>query len=266
MRDTIKRMPLVATVQRKVVATMLNGHEFIHTVDAGPARGLVFPIHMPEDKNVWTGTYENHFVSELVADVSDTSICFDIGGWRGYCGGALAATGAAQVVIFEPLPANCDRIQRLIELNPKLPIHLVQAAVGATDGRATLALMSQTSMGKLESSTFQETAHQQDRIEVDLVSLDRWCEAHDLYPSIMKVDVEGAEVMVLQGAREVLAKSQPRLLVEAHSRDLAQQVAVLLEEIGYECHALETGQRPDGETGPDVSHLVCHVPETAPAA
>src|SRR6478672_10596056 len=53
---------------------------------------------------------------------------FDAGGWHVFYAGVMALAGASKVFVFEPLPANCDRIRRLIELNPALPIELLEAA------------------------------------------------------------------------------------------------------------------------------------------
>ena len=58
IRGVIKKMPLMAPLQRRLLARFLEGHEFIHMVDAGPARGLRYPITLPQDKGIWTGTYE----------------------------------------------------------------------------------------------------------------------------------------------------------------------------------------------------------------
>src|SRR5690349_16529357 len=57
-RGAIKRLPLIAPVQRWLLMRFLEGREFVHTVDAGPAGGLRYPIKLPDDKGIWTGTYE----------------------------------------------------------------------------------------------------------------------------------------------------------------------------------------------------------------
>src|SRR4051812_43416112 len=147
MRGTIKRIPFVAPLQRWLVETFLANEEFVHRVDAGPARGLVYPVRLPWDKGVWTGTYETDFATALSKAITPGDVCFDIGGWHGFYGGVMALAGAAKVFIFEPLPANCARIRRLIELNPALPIELIEAAVADHPGRTEFQVMGQESMG-----------------------------------------------------------------------------------------------------------------------
>lgn len=257
LRTAIKNFPLIAPLQRYLLARFVEGREFVHTVDAGPAKGLVYPILLPDDKGVWTGTYEVDFVGAMAAAVNDGDVCFDVGGWRGFCGGVMALRAATQVVIFEPLPANSARIRRLIELNPALPMQLVEAAAGESCGTAEFALMPSTSMGKLAESVFQADVPSDERITVEVVSLDAWCEQTQTpYPNVMKIDVEGAEMAVLHGATSILKTNKPKLFIEAHSFSLAMSVTAFLRELSYIVTVLETGRAPDGISEPEVCHLV----------
>ena len=257
IRGSIRTVPGVASVQRYLLKSCLEGREFNHIVDAGPAKGLKYPVLLPDDKGVWTGNYEVEFVNALVAAVRPDDVCFDIGGWRGYCGGAMATHKAKNVFIFEPLPDNCRRIERLISLNPNLPIHLVNAAVGASDGTATFSMLDATSMGKLSNSPFQPEVRSEKSITVAVLSLDSWRRTNNVQPpNVMKIDVEGAEVMVLQGAAETIKESRPTLFIECHSRDLTRDVCIFLKPLGYRFKTLETRRDPDGHSEPEVCHLV----------
>ena len=256
LRAWVKRLPFIAPLQRRILASWLHGREFRHIVDAGPAKGLAFPVVLPDDKNVWTGTYELDFVTALAAAVKPGAVCFDIGGWRGYCAGTMACSGASKTYVIEPLPANVDRINRMIAMNPKLDIELHQVAVGKIDGHAVFHLMPETSMGKLEDSPFQPDETSATSIAVVVRSLDSLCaELGVSRVDVIKLDVEGAELSALQGAVQILRSHHPCLFVEAHTRALASSVTHLLCELGYEVKALETGQSPDGKTEPDVCHL-----------
>jgi FkbM family methyltransferase len=257
IRGSIRTVPGVASVQRYLLKSCLEGREFTHIVDAGPAKGLKYPVLLPDDKGVWTGNYEVEFVSALVGAVNPDDVCFDIGGWRGYCGGAMATHKAKNVFIFEPLPDNCQRIERLISLNPGLPMRLIKAAVGALDGTANFSMLDATSMGKLSDSPFQPEVRSEKSITVDVISLDSWRRTNHVQPpNVMKIDVEGAEVMVLQGAAETIKESCPTLFIECHSRDLTRDVCVFLAPLGYHFRTLETQREPDGHSEPDVCHLV----------
>jgi FkbM family methyltransferase len=260
-RRAIKRIPLVAPLQRRLIEWMLEGREFIHTVDAGPARGLKCPIILPEDKGVWTGTYELEFSTAMSEAVRPGDVCLAIGGWRGFYAGVMALAGAKRVFIFEPLPANCTQIRKLIDLNPQLPLTLFEAAVGETSGPAEFCVMPMSSMGKLASSPFQRDVAGNRLMAVDVVSLDELLAAGKIEPpNVVKIDVEGAEAFILRGAERLIAKYQPRIFLEAHSSDLARECSGFLAGHGYQIHRIE----PDLATPPGISHFVA-LPKKAEA-
>jgi FkbM family methyltransferase len=64
------------------------------------------------------------------------------------------------------------------------------------------------------------------------VSLD-WLVEHRRKPDVIKIDVEGAELAVLQGANKLLCTYHPRLLVEVYESS-AEAVTLMLHEAGYE--------------------------------
>jgi FkbM family methyltransferase len=165
-RQRIKSIPGLARLQRQLVSTLLDGHEFTHIVDAGPAKGMSFLIRLPEDKGIWTGTYELDFARRLAAAVLPGAVGYDIGGWHGFFAGVMAANGAQEVHVFEPLPLNAARIRRLIELNSTKSIVLHTVAVGESDTEMNLLVMPETSMAKLEVSDFQEDAASQQKVRV----------------------------------------------------------------------------------------------------
>lgn len=256
-RGVIKRIPLIAPLQRWLLARSLDNEEFVHTVDAGPAKGLRYLIRMPDDKLIWTGTWELEFSAALASAVAPGDVCYDIGGYHGFFSGVFAQAKAGQVHTFEPLPINCARIRKLIELNPALPLHLTQAAVGATPGQAEFRIMPETTMGKLKTSTFQPAAQSLESIIVQVCQIDDLVAAGKTKPpNVIKVDVEGAEADVLRGAAATLRRQRPKLFIEIHSRGLMQECSALLAEAGYKLAVLETGRAPDGRTEPEICHLI----------
>ena len=253
VRNWIRHIPIIAGGQRWLVKRFLSNEPFAHTINAGPARGLRFEVILPQDKAVWAGTYEMDFALAISQGVEKGSVCFDVGGYRGYMSGVMAMNGAAQVFVFEPFPANLKALERLVSLNPACSIQVKPFAVGKIEGSATFRVMPDQSMGKLSTSEFQSGASALQELQVPIHTLDSLVETKGIPPpNLIKIDVEGAEIDVLLGAIQVLHRYRPRLFIEAHSETLAARCRAHLQEIGYFVRQLEPGQ-----LSPEVtSHLI----------
>lgn len=79
-----------------------------------------------------------------------------------------------------------------------------------------------------------QTGGTRERQHVITVTLD-WLAERFAAPSVLKVDVEGAEALVLRGGRELLARARPRILIEVYEEN-AEEVGRLLGEHGYKLY------------------------------
>lgn len=256
-RHWIKHIPFVARLQRLFFRRFLSGREFLYTINAGPATGLNYPISLPLDKAIWTGTYETGLAEAVATSVRNGDVCYDIGAYRGFFSGVFALAGASLVVAFEPFPDNCAQLQRLAASNPQLPLAFEQVAIGREGGMAAFNAMPDSSMGKLASSSFQAEVPTAGILRVPLKTLDGLIsEGKYPAPRVVKIDVEGAEAEVLQGAMNLLRSRRPHLFIEAHSPALSAECAALLQGLDYSVTVLETGLPPNPKNDPEVCHLI----------
>jgi FkbM family methyltransferase len=152
----------------------------------------------------------------------------------------MAANGAREVHVFEPLPLNLDRICKLIELNTTKSIILHTVAVGELDSEMDLLVMPETNMAKLEASAFQQKATPQQKLRVRVRRLDSILHMGEAPPpSLVKIDVEGAELRVLQGALGILRDYRPEIFVEVYSVALLELCADFLTNDGYRVERLD---------------------------
>jgi len=56
-----------------------------------------------------------------------------------------------------------------------------------------------------------------------MITLDDYCTVNKLVPDLIKIDVEGAEYLVLSGSRNTLTKSSPEIFLSVHPKQLARQ-------------------------------------------
>ena len=78
-----------------------------------------------------------------------------------------------------------------------------------------------------------------------VLSLDGYLEKTGLRPNLVKIDVEGAELAVLRGARRMLLESRPVVLVEIHDGGTQHRAEVLqlLQACGYAVNELGARER-----------------------
>jgi FkbM family methyltransferase len=255
IRSKIKNIPIIKQVQSWVMKKWVNNESFIAAITGGPAKGLVFPVQMPQDKLMWIGTWELEFAEALQHNVKAGWVCYDIGAYKGYYAGVMALKGASQVYIFEPMPANAAMINELISLNKNLPLHIKQMAVSDTVGKASFKLMPEETMGKLNSSSFQEGEIEMEQLTVDCITLDELIKNGTPEPDFIKIDVEGAEEFVLKGAIDLLKRKKPFLMIEVHSPEIGKRCLEILDNIYENVKVLETGLHPSKGT-PEICHYV----------
>jgi len=253
-RRWIKHIPVVAGLQRLYFRKFLSGREFLHEINAGPARGLIYPISLPLDKAIWAGTYESDLASAAAAGINQGDVCYDVGAYRGFFSGVFALAGAGQVIAFEPFPDNYAQLQRLAASNPQLPLRI---ALGGEEGMAEFSVMPDSSMGKLAGSSFQSDAPRASVLQVPLRTLDGLISENGYPPpQLIKIDVEGAEADVLEGAMKTLQIVRPLLFIEAHSRELANRCTELLEGLGYNVRVFEKERALVRDSSWQICHLV----------
>lgn len=118
-----------------------------------------------------------------------------------------------RVFAFEPAPEAFDGLRRHVELNDLGDIVTpVRAAVSDVAGTASMIGAGHHGTGRLASIGEQGTE------TVDTVTIDGFCAAHNIVPTLIKIDVEGFELEALRGARETIARGGEglALFVEMH--------------------------------------------------
>jgi FkbM family methyltransferase len=254
VRRVVKYIPVVAPAQRWVIRHYLEGHAFVHTLNAGPAAGLKFEVTLPQDKAVWTGNYEYEFLSAIVEHIRRDDVCYDIGGYRGFVSGAMALAGASRVFVFEPVPANQKAIARLVELNPQLPIMMLPYAISGKDFSGEFRVMPDLSMGFLTDSSEGERVAEFKAMPITVRQIDSLLHNQEiLRADVVKIDVEGAEFAVLNGALNLLREFRPKLFLEAHGAALERACSEILFPLGYCIRRIEREIRSEDS----VRHLIC---------
>jgi hypothetical protein len=82
----------------------------------------------------------------------------------------------------------------------------------------------------------------QGKIYVEGETLDHFVfQGENPVPDFLKIDVEGAEALVLQGATRLLAEVRPMMIIELHNPEAAGEVWQIMSSSGYSFFRLEPG-------------------------
>jgi FkbM family methyltransferase len=202
---------------------------------------------------------------------SGAKVVYDVGANCGWFAVRAAQAGAA-VRAFEPVPGTADVLER--NLRGTADTRIVRAAVGREPGTALMHLYSSSGNNSLVERTLPpgHPLRHTGRHEVEIVCLDDVVGTDGFpAPELVKIDVEGFELAVLQGARETLRRHQPALLLEwstATCRDAGYDRGELVTELsglGYDVWAISAhGQLVDpAMAGEDAETLVAAAPGVA---
>lgn len=150
--------------------------------------------------------------------LSPGMVVFDIGAYHGIysviAGKKVSPTG--QVYTFEPTPSHYHRIKHHLWLNKVENVVVEQLALSNSDGTTEfhIPVNGVMTVGSLKPSLFSRGKLQ--AITVETNRLDTYLEKRSIEKiDLIKVDVEGAEMLLLEGASLTLKKFQPLLILEA---------------------------------------------------
>ena len=171
--------------------------------------------HSYVERLIATGEFEKARAAFLCERLGPDDIFIDIGANIGFFS-VLAVRLGAQVQAFEPEPNNFYRLQRNIKLNGFNPdqIAVFNCALGNTSGEVCLNRPLSDNYGRATIG-FMEAA---DAVKVPLQRLDTMLKPNKTR-YVVKIDVEGAELQVLEGADSLMDKMKTGSLwlVEVHT-------------------------------------------------
>jgi FkbM family methyltransferase len=209
------------------------GRRFLGTrIRSGPGAGLHF--RGGDTIGYLLGLSEPALQAALSAHLRSGDVLYDVGAHAGFVSviGCRIVGPLGHVHCFEPVPSNVATLRSNLEANGFRNATVHELALSDEDGEI-----------RMDRGDRGITAHAASN--GDFVATGARCDSLDLSPPTMiKIDVEGAESRVLQGMRQMLSEAQPVILVEVHAGQDAP-VRDIFAELGYDVMALDdTGGMP----------------------
>jgi FkbM family methyltransferase len=159
---------------------------------------------------------------------------------------ARIVTPAGRVYAFEPMPAIHMELMRNVQLNQFEHVECVRKAVSDRTGVGRFVRGHHEAAGHLTSGGRGDPMSDQLDVSFDVeeTTLDDFVRQGGRPPTFIKVDVEGSEGAVLHGARSILGKHRPVLLIELHTPEQDVAVGRILQELDYIARRVERGTPP----------------------
>ncbi len=207
---------------------------FLMTIQKGPARGMRW-VAGSATHGCWLGTYEVPKTRAIQRYVVAGMTVYDIGAHAGYYTLIFSRLvgPSGRVYAFEPFPKNVQNLLRNLKVNAVANTQVVHAALAQGGGLRGFS-------SELESHQNKLLGDGTGTLLVPTISIDEAVRLHGLSPpSLIKVDVEGAESLVLEGARQVIRDYRPIWFIALHGDHQREMCWQFLEQAGYNVYGLD---------------------------
>lgn len=206
---------------------------------------------------ILAGNYEKNDLLYLLSKTRDKDVFLDIGANVGLFSILMARNNSTiKVHAFEPVPLNACLFEASLHLNDIESVKLNRCCVGDSVGEVEFSLATDSAYSSLHNTG---RLPELKRIKTKITTLDDYIECNDMERiDIIKIDVEGAEMLVLEGARNLLSNQniRPRLvMMELFDENFAifntsiAKVVKVMKDFEYSAFVVEGNQRYEYHPG-----------------
>lgn len=211
-------------------------------------KGLKFYLDSKTDNGFILGFYEPDLVEVLKKYLKPGMVFYDLGAHWGYF--SLLATKLVgtqgKVMAFEPMPGNFSRLQRNVSANAIENLNIFHLAISDHDGQIKFS-NTDDSFANSYLNVGNEIG-----VLVDTVSLDSFVETNTP-PDFIKIDVEGAELDVLHGAKNLILTYKPIIHLSTHDihlKGVDDQCRSIMDTYNYKMNVLSSKK--------GIKDYICH--------
>ena len=219
----------------------------VRRIALGPCAGMKYRVSKMTGLSPWYSGAEKHMHGAFRQLVNTGDTVMDVGANWGlhtlYLSRLVGPTGA--VIAVEPFGPVAAELEWHIQTNKCTNTKVYRLALSSEDGFAEFTPGDRASKGHLTSLSNEEDvdvaqAHSKSRVQTKrLDSLVKELSLTKL--KLIKLDVEGAESLILEGARETMRKFRPILVIELHTSQQDVKVAKLVCDEHYTLRRLSHG-------------------------
>lgn len=182
-----------------VRATLFNGSEM--WVDCRSAIGRAILVRAEFDQGVWRAIEPRLHTGSVFVDIGA-----NVGYYTVLAAEKVGASGHAHAFEIDPRPLRC--LRRNVAECKHQNISLHEIAIGESVGAGVLVAAPDCGQSSVQSHG--------PGLQVRMTSLDHWVDNPPLTRiDVIKIDIEGGELLALEGARGLIKKYRPAIICEA---------------------------------------------------
>jgi FkbM family methyltransferase len=243
LRERIKRLPVIGPAMHHLYLTAAYHEGKVETIRDGMFKGMKFRRFMHTFSQSYIGRdYEIELQGVFIALIKPGQVVYDLGENVGFM--TLPASKLVgppgTVIALEPSRLTARQLRAQVDVNHLKNMVVEEYAVAEVVGTADFIVEEFSVMARLEKVG--EVDGKKLRTQsVRTTTLDHMIGIHKA-PQLLKIDIEGAELLALAGAARLIEEFRPILVVELHSEDLSRRFLALMHEKRYEV-ALPNGEK-----------------------
>lgn len=249
MKALFVRLKVIESDEAKIhprVVTVLDGPLIKHRLFLTPQKNQIW-------QDMILGIYDRFIYDWLKKHLNLTDkVVWDVGAHVGYHSFSFAALVGekGRVVSFEPNRFNQKRFAKNLRLNPDLAkrIKIIKAALSNKNGTVDLISSDEVENTRSSGSHLDSTVPPENLSVYDgfMKTKVKTYRTDDLVtkknvppPNIIKIDVEGAEELVIRGAEKTIRKYKPILFIEVHGILQMYALGEILSKSNYKLELLD---------------------------
>ena len=229
-----KQMEKYAELAQKIFDVLVSPvgkkrYDFTKEVNFESCKLLMRPFVLSEI--IMVSGFQEPYVKKII-NVKKGEVFVDVGAHIGtYTIPIAKKVGEmGKVVSFEPHPKSIDLLERNIVLNQINNVVLIKHPVSDSIKKVLFRLSKDPPTSGIETDDKNESVIEMDAIDLDTALSEQKLTRIDW----LKIDVEGKELDVLKGSKNILKKYSPKIIIEMFNKETIKESIKILESEGYE--------------------------------
>lgn len=230
-----------------------QGHAVVPVL-RGPAKGLRLKLNLIDrlEFAYLLGKYDREILTRLSTIVRPGWTVWDCGIYLGFYTAFFARLvgQTGRVIAFEPDPRNTEKSKAAVKLNGFQNVEFLPVAIGAPNGEVDFLISDDTNshlpgvwvgVTKTDYEFMRKTSHEKS-IRVQSWSLDQaLVEKNVPRPDLIKIDIEGAELLALEYMQHITQQARPLIVLELHNPLCDAAAWKFAQKHGYSLQRVEDG-------------------------